>query len=53
MKQQPENAAQAARRARALLRRLEADGVSRNDPQGSYTGRPRQGERPVQVAVDL
>ena len=38
---------------RALLRRLEADGVSRNDPQGSYTGRPRQGERPVQDADDL
>ena len=36
-----------------LLRRLEADGVSRNDPQGSYTGRPQQGDRPVQDADDL
>lgn len=44
---------QAAAEAQRLLRRLALGGVSATDPQGSYTGRPKKGEQPVQDADDL
>ena len=44
---------QAARKAHRLPKDLELAEVSATDPQGSYTGRPAKGSKPVQDADDL
>ena len=43
----------AAQKARRLLEKLGLKETSPTDPQGSYTGRPAKGRRPVQDADDL